>query len=93
MGISLISFGNGAKCCFLCPKRAFANFVPTICVKQVAVFKGFCFFFYGFNRFFPNFLIYTVNNKILYLVLNILCTKIPSHKFLNSLKYLSLLVK
>ena len=27
MDISLISWENEAKCCFFCPKRAFANFV------------------------------------------------------------------
>ena len=26
--ISLIRLKNGAKCCFFCPKRAFAYFVP-----------------------------------------------------------------
>ena len=37
--------------------------------------------------------IYTINNKIFCLIFNILHTKIPSHKFLNSLKYHYLLVK
>ena len=37
--------------------------------------------------------IYTINNKISYLGFNILHTKIPSHNFLNSLKYTYLLVK
>ena len=38
-------------------------------------------------------IIYTINNMIPYLDFNILCTKIPLHKFLNSLKYLYLLFK
>ena len=37
--------------------------------------------------------IYTINNSISYLCLNILRIKIPSHNFLNSLKYTYLLVK
>ena len=36
--------------------------------------------------------IYIINNKISGLIFNILCTKISSHKFLNSLKYPYLLV-
>ena len=35
----------------------------------------------------------TINNKIFYLVFNILYIKVPSHKFLNSLKYPYLLVQ
>ena len=37
--------------------------------------------------------IYTINNKIPYLDFDSLCTKIPLHKFLNSLKCTYLLVK
>ena len=34
--ISLIDLGNGAKCYFFCPKRAFAKFVPYMCVESSA---------------------------------------------------------
>ena len=38
-----------------------------------------------FILFIFRYFIYTINNKILYLVFKILRTKIPSHKFLNSI--------
>ena len=42
IGIFLISLGNKAKCCFFCPKRAFANFVPQKTLRELYQFIFLC---------------------------------------------------